>query len=266
MRLLGAIVAFAIVCMLTVAVVTDRLADSFMSRGGAAPSSRVHLIHEVVLALEKAENFRASYLATGSGVCLEGYQAACLDVDTRMDRLVSDDHAVSSKIIRAEDLRDFVHTKLSEIGKSLSKNPATGKPVPVPGLDGELVRIQRLLGSLAQEETRDITGELETARARSAFHRNLVVALGVINFLFLAGVTFCALQIGKIYSLVTMCAWSKRVQYGDKWIPLEEYMHKRFGVRISHGISQEEFEKWAPPEAAHETPLPVSPPTTPKAA
>ena len=52
---------------------------------------------------------------------------------------------------------------------------------------------------------------------------------------------------------MTMCAWSKRVQYGDQWIPLEEYMKKRFGLRISHGISQEEYEKWASAEASDAT-------------
>lgn len=82
-----------------------------------------------------------------------------------------------------------------------------------------------------------------------------------INLLFLAGIGFCAMQIGKLYSLVTMCAWSKRVQYQDQWIPLEEYMRKRFGIRISHGISQEEYDKWAAEELpdGSETPSPSVP-------
>jgi len=75
------------------------------------------------------------------------------------------------------------------------------------------------------------------------------------------------MQISRLYSLITMCAWSKRVQFGDKWVPLEEYMRKRFGLRISHGISQEEYAKWAMSEmdealtpeqpAAASSPLPA---------
>lgn len=249
MRLLGGIAALTIFCMLSVAVVTDHLANIFLSRSGLTPSSRVHLISDVTQALKRAQDCRRAYLLTGNDSFLGAYRAACADADFSMDRLVSEDHQVTTKLAHAEGLRVLVHTKLSEIGKSLeSAPPAAAAPAATPAADGELARIQRLLDSLAQAESRDITGELEAARARTVFHRNLVIAVAAINILFLGGVAFCAIQIGKLYSLITMCAWSKRVQYQDKWVPLEEYMRKRFGIRISHGISQEEYDKWAAAE------------------
>jgi CHASE3 domain sensor protein len=188
---------------------------------------------------------RASYLATGKPGYLDAYKSAALEVDVSMDRLVTQDHAVTNKLVRAEDLRELVHLKLSEIGQSLE---APHNTTGALDSDAEIARIGKLLGSLAQDESRDIVSEIEAARARAAFHREMMIALAAINVLFLAGVTFCAMQISKLYSLITMCAWSKRVQWGDKWVPLEEYMRKRFGIRISHGISQEEYDKWAVPE------------------
>jgi len=239
--------------MFAVAVVTDHLADTLLMHGTGAPSSRVHLISDVTKAIDRAQNSRQSYLVTGENTYLEAYRAACAQVDTSMDRLVTEDYEVTSNLVHAEDLREFVHAKLSEIGKGLEIDAPARGPGAIAGADSDLARVRKVLDSLAQNETRDVTGELEAARARTVFHRNLVVALAVINVLFLVGVAFCAMKIGSLYSLITMCAWSKRVQYGDQWIPLEEYMKKRFGLRISHGISQEEYEKWTSAEPSDAT-------------
>jgi hypothetical protein len=168
-----------------------------------------------------------------------------------MDRLVNEDYEVSTKLAHAQGLRQFVHAKLSEIGRVLESKPAPAAPATIATTamaDGDLARIQKLLDSLAQEESRDISGQLEAGHARTIFHRNLVIALAVINILFLGGVAFCAIRIRKLHPLITMCAWSKRVQDHDKWVPLEEYMETRLGVRISHGISKEEYDKWSGPE------------------
>jgi CHASE3 domain sensor protein len=231
--------------MFAVAVVTDHLANTLLMHGTGAPSSRVHLIDDVTKAIDRAQHSRQAYLATGEDSYLEAYRTACTEVDSSMDRLVTEDYVVTSNLVHAEDLREFVHQKLSEIGKGLEVNPPARGAGSMPVADTDLARVRKVLDSLAQNESRDINGELDSARARTVFHRNLVVALGVINVLFLAGVAFCAMKIGSLYSLITMCAWSKRVQFGGQWIPLEEYMKKRFGLRISHGISEEEFEKWA---------------------
>jgi CHASE3 domain sensor protein len=250
--------------MFAVAVVTDHLADICLERTAVIPSSHVHLINDVALALKRAQVCRLDYLNTGDTARLDAYREACSEVDLSMDRLVSEDHEVTSLLAHAEGLRAFVHAKLSEIGKSLATAPAAAKPpVAAPEADSDLARIQKLLDSLAQEESRDISNEMEATQARALFHHNLVIALAVINGLFLVGVAFCASQIGKLHSLITMCAWSKRVQYQDKWIPLEEYLRKRFGIRISHGISEEEYNKWAGSEIEEAPPASTAPAHTP---
>jgi CHASE3 domain sensor protein len=283
MRLLCGIAVLTIFCMLSIALITDHLADVSFSGSPDSQSSRVHLISEVTQALKHAQDCRKAYLTTGNVVYLNEYRDACTDVDASMDRLVKEDAVVNSKLAHAQGLRSFVHQKLSEIGRALRFKhaaPATVSVIQAPAArpaatplsaeDSDIARIQRLLDALGQEESRDISGQLEQAQARSAFHRNLVIAIATINILFLGGVAFCALQIKKLHSLVTMCAWSKRVQYEGEWIPLEDYMRRRFGVRISHGISQEEFDKWSdagkaevPPEKVTES-MPV--PNTQKAA
>jgi CHASE3 domain sensor protein len=240
MRLLCGIVALTVLSMFAVALVTDHMANSYVATSAYNQSSHVHLINQVTVALKRAQDCRADYLATGKPANLAAYHAASADVDTAMDRLVNEDYEVTDRLAHAQGLRQFVHQKLSEIGRLLETRTA-----PPPAVDHDLNRIQRLLGSLAQEESSDISEQLQAAQERTAFHRNLVIAIAVINVLFLAGVAFCAIQIGKLHSLITMCAWSKRVQYKGQWVPLEEYMQNRFGIRISHGISKDEYDKWA---------------------
>lgn len=40
-------------------------------------------------------------------------------------------------------------------------------------------------------------------------------------------------------SLVTMCAWTRTVRMDGRWVPVEEFLREKFGVRVSHGISDE---------------------------
>jgi CHASE3 domain sensor protein len=239
--------------MFAVAMVTDHLAVASISSGDFNSASHVHLISKVNLALKRAQESQAAYLATGKRSDLEDYEAACADADFSMDRLVREDSEVTTKLAHAQGLRQFVHAKLSEIGQMLATKPGEMKAAAIPAGDNDLARIRKLLGGLAQEESRDVSNGLEAAEVRSDFHRNLVLALAVINVLFLGGVTFCAFQIKKLHSIITICAWSKQVQYQGKWVSLEEYMISRFGIRITHGISDQEYEKWSTPEVAAET-------------
>jgi len=47
----------------------------------------------------------------------------------------------------------------------------------------------------------------------------------------------------RVNALVTVCAWSRTVEYEGEWISFEKYLLKRFNVNTSHGISPEEAEK-----------------------
>lgn len=44
--------------------------------------------------------------------------------------------------------------------------------------------------------------------------------------------------------LLTMCAWTKRVQLHDEWLSIERYLARAHGVEVSHGIAPDAFEKF----------------------
>lgn len=47
----------------------------------------------------------------------------------------------------------------------------------------------------------------------------------------------------RVSGLVTICAWSKTVEYEGAWISFEEYLKRRFQLNTSHGISPEEAKR-----------------------
>ena len=47
----------------------------------------------------------------------------------------------------------------------------------------------------------------------------------------------------RVNDLITMCAWSRTVEYQGEWISFEEYLLRRFDINTSHGISPAEAQK-----------------------
>lgn len=43
--------------------------------------------------------------------------------------------------------------------------------------------------------------------------------------------------------IVTMCAWTRTIRMDGRWVPVEEFLLDRLGVRVSHGISDTALER-----------------------
>jgi CHASE3 domain sensor protein len=50
------------------------------------------------------------------------------------------------------------------------------------------------------------------------------------------------LRIRKLQNIITICAWTQRVNFNGKWMRMEDFLWNRFRVRVSHGISEEAFD------------------------
>jgi PAS domain S-box-containing protein len=46
-------------------------------------------------------------------------------------------------------------------------------------------------------------------------------------------------KVRQLEELVTMCAWTRRVRLGDRWVSVEEFLTERLGARVTHGISED---------------------------
>jgi hypothetical protein len=85
----------------------------------------------------------------------------------------------------------------------------------------------------------------ERERASEAnLDANDAVATGL---LFLSGtVVFCAgvmvSRIRQLQSIIKICTWTQRVNFNGQWISMEDFLWRRFRVKVSHGISEEALE------------------------
>ena len=46
-------------------------------------------------------------------------------------------------------------------------------------------------------------------------------------------------QVHKLEKIVQMCAWTKRFEIDGEWVDIEEFLARRYGVTVSHGISED---------------------------
>lgn len=63
-------------------------------------------------------------------------------------------------------------------------------------------------------------------------------------------------QVRRLKEFVTFCAWTGRVRWKNQWVSVEMFLHQRYNLNISHGISEEAltgFLKDLPPELAKAT-------------
>ncbi len=50
-------------------------------------------------------------------------------------------------------------------------------------------------------------------------------------------------KIKQLEEMVTICAWSGKIKMGEKWVRVEEFLQKKFGFKVTHGITEEIAEK-----------------------
>jgi two-component system chemotaxis sensor kinase CheA len=50
------------------------------------------------------------------------------------------------------------------------------------------------------------------------------------------------LRIRQLQNIITICAWTQKVNFNGKWMPMEEFLWRRFRIKVSHGISEEAFD------------------------
>ncbi len=74
-------------------------------------------------------------------------------------------------------------------------------------------------------------------------------------------IIFILVRLEKLQHFVTICAWTGQVKDGNDWIRLDEYLQRRFGLSVSHGVSREAALKMMREMEARENPAPATAPS-----
>ena len=91
----------------------------------------------------------------------------------------------------------------------------------------------------AHQQTDLLVARQQTAEARFLFDQTVSLVLVGVTAIALIAIIAVLLRLEHLRQIVTVCAWTGQVQFEGEWISLEDYLKRRFGVSVSHGLSNE---------------------------
>jgi hypothetical protein len=147
----------------------------------------------------------------------------------------ADQLAHSHDSLRIEDLRRIDNLITSGLsGPELS-----------PGSDRAAVEeLRRFLDASSAREHESLAARTALISERSLrFQLISFVMLGVAVIMTAVGFILFIRRVNELETMITVCAWTKRVKYNGRWISFEDYLHNRFQIEFTHSISEDAAKK-----------------------
>jgi CHASE3 domain sensor protein len=205
---------------------------------------------QLLATIAEAETGQRGFLLTGDLKYLAPYEAARARLPGEL-ALLRRQYAggQSDQTVLLDRLQVLVDGKLQELAHTLAllREAGIAPALDLVGSD-EGWRLMNEIRQLLQSiQTREF-GELErqstaaTQRAQDFQLLNLgLVSLAVI----LAGAEAWLLirRVHELEGLITVCAWTRQVEWQGRWFTFEEYFNRRFNLRFTHGICEEAAKK-----------------------
>ena len=152
-----------------------------------------------------------------------------------------------AQLARLNRLRPLIERILAENrGADSSKVPSREEKAlqTDPELRDSLLPEQ--IGGIVREMLED---EHKVLSVREKVTRSDVDARATVSTILLCvtaaaifGAGMLLLRIRHLQSIITICAWTQRVNFNGKWMRMEDFLWRRFRVKVSHGISEQAFE------------------------
>lgn len=194
--------------------------------------------------ISEAESGQRGYLLSDDPEYLRQYTEATRDVANRLYNLrqiVADNSAQLRRLLIIESLS---RRKLAELDSTIKLARAGRKSDALsftrkPYSDSLMTSIRSSLRAMTDEEA-------QVLRARQKdlvndMHDADMVSIALSGGLALMFVALLVIARGAEHyrNLVTLCAWTRSVEYEGEWISFEEYLRRKFEISTTHGISPE---------------------------
>jgi CHASE3 domain sensor protein len=192
--------------------------------------------------MSEAESGQRGYLLTGQPAFLTPYTQATNDIRARLANLrllLSDNSAQLRRLLIIESLS---RTKLAELDSTIKLERAGKRDlaltiVKTPRSDSVMAKIRSGLQSMTAEQA-SLLRDRQQALVKELRRGDLIsLALGAALFLMLIALLVIARGAEHYRNLVTLCAWTRSVEYEGEWISFEEYLRRKFNLSATHGIS-----------------------------
>jgi CHASE3 domain sensor protein len=192
--------------------------------------------------MSEAESGQRGYLLTGQTGFLAPYTAATSDVRTRvayLRRLLSNSPAQLRRLLAIESLS---RAKLAEFDSTIKLERAGQREQALNSVrtahSDSVMRAIRsgLQGMIAEQASllRDRQQSLVSDMRQAD-----LISVGLAGALFVMLIALLVIARGAEHyrNLVTLCAWTRSVEFDGEWISFEEYLRRKFNISATHGIS-----------------------------
>jgi CHASE3 domain sensor protein len=224
---------------------SEQFRDSFFQVGHTYKV--LNLVQQTQLHLLDAETERRGYLLTGGNDYLNSYGRAMAAVRNDIDQLKSLVQAKAGQRANIQALQKLITERLG-----INPDTIAGSRVNVPDAlaitltdEGKntMEKVGRVLFQMGQEEEYSLNINQQRAEADSISSQvTSVVLIGTVVMVLIV-IVIILRRLEKLQQVVTICAWTGQVKYEGEWIRLDEYLQRRFGLSVSHGLSQAAAEK-----------------------
>ena len=209
----------------------------------------LNVVQQTQLHLLDAETERRGYLLTAGEEYLNSYGRSMSSVRTDIDHLLElarNRPEQQTNIMALQDLivkRLGIDPEIMEGGKT-NLHDALAIALTDEGRN-TMSQIGRVLFRMGQEEEYAL-GLSQQMAENSAMSSQVTSAIliGAVAMV-LMFIVIILLRLEKLQQVVTICAWTGQVKYEGRWVRLDEYLQRRFGLSVSHGLSREAADQMA---------------------
>lgn len=194
-----------------------------------------------------AETGQRGYLLTRRKEYLEPYSRAIAFGAMHLHELqeaVADD---SLQWARRADIARLQRAKFTMLASTIALvdrgMPDSALRIVQTGIGKQLMDSARVvLASIRSAENQRLA--VRQVQLFSALNRAYIATMALCVMVIVFGITAGVLQrrSERLGRLVTVCAWSRMIQFKGEWLTLEEYLARRFNVSVTHGISPRELD------------------------
>ena len=196
--------------------------------------------------MERMGSSSRGYFLTGDEFRLVPYQLSLGDVAIRFGALRylgSDDQETTASIAR---LRSLVNARISELNNQIAlRRAGADQQGTASTINRDLSLVQpvtELLSGMSQRQSKLLLQQRSAHDSEVDIREMLSVVLLFVSAAVVIVSGVLLLRIRELQSIITICAWTQRVNFNGKWMRMEEFLWERFRVKVSHGISEEAFE------------------------
>ena len=197
--------------------------------------------------LDELQAGETGFLLTGDQSYLRAHQYSYDDTSVRLADLNVLYTDRPGQLERWQRLRPLVEAKLAQYREvtALKKSGQDDKALSVANGDGHASIIDQIRSIIAEMQVAEDGMLADRKRVNETkLDTSDAVSTGLLflsaTVVIYAGVL--VLRIRQLQSIITICAWTQKVNFNGKWMPMEDFLWRRFRVKVSHGISEEAFE------------------------